>query len=121
MKIDKAILNTEYKKSIDQNRMTEKLGIIVIEMAREWNKKTRRKKELGDDDYEECVSASIERVMIEWKFFDFERYSDGFNFLTTLIARGSLKGLNNINGTTFYLKQQKISPIFCRLEDQADL
>ena len=117
MKIDKTILNAEMKKSLDQGKMSEKFGEIVIEMSQAWNKSVQRKKELEDYDYNECVSASIERCCLEWNKFNSEKYSDAFNYITTLISRGSCIGVNNKNNTNHYFRRQKLTPILVKLDD----
>ena len=121
IKTDKIQLNIEMKKSIEQGRMTEKLGKMLIVMSESWNLGFQRKNNLDDYTYSECVSASLERLCKEYMNFNFEKYDNCFAYLTALIIRGAQIGIHNCNHTNYYLNKKKLTPKFTNIDDCKNL
>lgn len=85
----------EIKKSKQQDKLTDNAIKMLHLMAENLTKKKHYK---SIEDKEDCIQTAMLDIVMYWRGFDPEKYSNPFAYYTSLLVNGLSKGWNKIYG-----------------------
>jgi DNA-directed RNA polymerase specialized sigma subunit len=95
MYVDRNEMTLEVKKSLDQDKLTDKMVEMLMRIAKEISKKLRYRDETQRDD---CVQQGLYNALRYWRNFKPELpNANAFSYFTQLIKIGMCQGFKMLN------------------------